>query len=47
MEEKLLLSSLKPGQSGIVLSVDNENDAVRRCLIDMGVTPGTEIYIKK
>lgn len=47
MEEKLLLSSLKPGQSGIVLSVDNENDAVRRRLIDMGVTPGTEIYIKK
>ncbi len=47
METKKLLSDLHPGQRGIVLSVDNDNIAVRRRLADMGVTPGTEIYIKK
>ena len=47
MEAARFLSDLRPGQSGIVLSTDNDNGAVKRRLVDMGVTPGTEIYIKK
>lgn len=47
MADTKFLSDLRPGQRGVVLSVNNENGAVKRRLVDMGVTPGTEIHIKK
>ena len=41
------LESLAPGQSGIILAVGNEQGAVKRRLIDMGLTPGTAVTVKK
>lgn len=41
------LCGLSPGQSGIILSVGSQSDAVKRRLIDMGLTPGTEITVKR
>jgi ferrous iron transport protein B len=41
------LESLRPGQSAVIVSVGNRRGAVKRRLIDMGLTPGTEIFIKK
>lgn len=41
------LESLEPGQSGIILTVGNEQGAVKRRLIDMGLTPGTTVTVKK
>jgi len=42
----LTLKDLKPGQSGII-SVVNGQGALRRRLLEMGLTPGTKIYIQK
>ena len=41
------LDGLAPGQSGVILSVGNERGAVKRRLIDMGITPGTAVTVKK
>jgi len=41
------LESLIPGQSGVILAVGNERGAVKRRLIDMGLTPGTAVTVKK
>lgn len=41
------LNDLSPGQSGIILSVGNQSGAVKRRLVDMGLTPGTEIKVTK
>ncbi len=41
------LKSLSPGASGIIASVSNRSGAVKRRLIDMGLTPGTKITVKK
>ena len=41
-----LLSQLSVGEKGIVKSVQGEG-AVRRRLFDMGITSGTEIYLRK
>ena len=41
------LEGLAPGQSGIILAVGNERGAVKRRLIDMGLTPGTPVTVKK
>lgn len=41
----MTLRDLKTGQSGIVERIDGAG-ALRRRLIDMGVTPGTRILIK-
>ncbi|MCL2343113.1 MAG: ferrous iron transport protein B [Firmicutes bacterium] len=38
---------LRPGQSGLITEVSNRDPAVRRRLIDMGLTPGTKVTIKK
>jgi Fe2+ transport system protein FeoA len=43
---KKALSEFKIGESGFILSVDGEK-RVRRRLFDMGVTPGTEILLRK
>lgn len=45
-EETCKLSQLKVGQAGVLLSFDNENKALRRRLLDMGLTKGVEITIK-
>ena len=41
------LKDLTPGQSGTVLSVGNRSGSVKRRLIDMGITPGTQIKLTK
>lgn len=43
----MTLDSLRPGQSVIIKSVGNRSGAIKRRLIDMGLTPGTEILIRK
>ncbi len=42
----MFLSQLKVGEKGTVIAVHGEG-AVRRRLFDMGITPGTEIYLRK
>lgn len=42
----MLLSQLKVGEKGTVVAVHGEG-AIRRRLFDMGITPGTEIYLRK
>ncbi len=41
------LQDLTPGQRGTILSVGNQSGAVKRRLVDMGLTPGTEVAVKK
>lgn len=45
--EKCNLSELKVGQKVKVLKLNEENKAIRRHLLDMGITRGVEITIKK
>lgn len=45
--EQCNLSELEVGQSAKVLRLKEENKAIRRHLLDMGVTRGVEITIKK
>ena len=46
MEEKTL-EDLAPGQSGTILSIGNKAGTVKRRLVDMGLTPGTEVKVTK
>ena len=39
------LQDLRPGQSGIIRSVGNQSGAVKRRLVDMGLTPGTAVTV--
>ena len=45
--EKCNLSELQVGQKAVVLKIKEENKKVRRHLLDMGITRGVEIKIKK
>ena len=45
--EKCKLSELKVGQKARVLKLNEENKALRRHLLDMGITRDVEITIKK
>ena len=45
--EKCNLSELQVGQKAKVLKLHEENRAIRRHLLDMGITRGVEITIKK
>ena len=45
--EKCVLSDLKVGQKAIVLKINVMDKAIRRHLLDMGVTRGVEVKIKK
>lgn len=45
--EKCKLSELKVGQKAKVLKIEEENKIIRRHLLDMGITRGVEITIKK
>ncbi|MBQ9274655.1 MAG: ferrous iron transport protein A [Succinivibrio sp.] len=39
------LNELKPGQSAVVKHVFGEGTALRRRLLDMGITPKTEVKL--
>ena len=41
------LTQLVIGQKGKVLKLDEENKKIRRHMLDMGITVGVEIEIKK
>ncbi|MEG1754522.1 MAG: ferrous iron transport protein B [Clostridia bacterium] len=41
------LGELQPGHSGVVKTVGAGSPAVKRRLVDMGITPMTELYVKK
>lgn len=45
--QKTVLSDLKIGQNAIVLGLHMDKPEVRRHLLDMGITKGTKILIKK
>ena len=45
--EEMTLEELAPGESGVILQVGNENGPVKRRLVDMGLTPGTEVTVRK
>ncbi|MBC8569236.1 FeoA family protein [Zongyangia hominis] len=40
------LGDLRPGQSGVVLRVSGQG-ALKRRLVDMGITPGVAIFVRK
>ncbi len=42
----MTLNELKPGKSAVVLAVNGEG-ALRRRLLDMGLTPKTKIFVRK
>lgn len=46
INETCRLSELKVGQAGKLVSFSNENKALRRRLLDMGLTKNVEIDIK-
>ncbi|MCU0104524.1 ferrous iron transport protein A [Acholeplasma vituli] len=46
-EQKLRLDQLKPGQKGRVLTIDSATKEIKRRLLDMGVTPGVIVEIKR
>ena len=46
-QEKLTLDQLPVGGSCILCQVGNQRGAVKRRLIDMGLTPGTEVKLVK
>ncbi|WP_297717282.1 ferrous iron transport protein B [Intestinimonas sp.] len=41
------LMDLEPGQSGVILKVGSDKGPVKRRLVDMGLTPGTMITVRK
>ena len=45
--ERCNISDLKVGQKAIVLKLNEENKVIRRHLLDMGITRGVVIEIKK
>ena len=46
-ERKKTLDDLAPGQSGTILSIGNKSGTVKRRLVDMGLTPGTEVRVDR
>ena len=41
------LGMLAPGMSGVVYAVDTKDKRIRRKIVDMGITPGTEVTVIK
>ena len=41
------LMDLAPGESAVILRVGNEKGPVKRRLGDMGLTPGTQVTVRK
>ena len=48
-EETVLrtLDQLTPGESAVISSVGSERGAVKRRLVDMGLTPGVSVTLRK
>ena len=46
-EKARTLEEVQPGQSGVICKVGSERGAVKRRLIDMGLTPGTLVTVRK
>ena len=42
----MLLSEMKEGERGVILRVQG-NGALRRRILEMGITKGTSIYVEK
>ncbi|MBW1812686.1 MAG: ferrous iron transport protein A [Deltaproteobacteria bacterium] len=42
----MLLSEMKEGQSGLIKNIGG-NSMLRRRILEMGLTKGTEIYVEK
>ena len=42
----MTLKEMKPGQSGRVVSI-GESGQLKRRIMDMGITKGTEVYVRK
>ncbi len=47
VKEKGKLSDLKKGQIARVLNLENDDKALRRRLLDMGITKGVVLEVKK
>ena len=47
LSKKCRLSDLKVGQKAVVTKLSIENKEIRRHLLDMGITRGVEIRVKK
>jgi len=41
------LGELKKGECAIVVNVNNSNDYFKRRMMDMGITSGVKVFIKK
>lgn len=41
------LGMLHPGEQGVIQSVGSRRGPVKRRLVDMGLTPGTRIHVRK
>ena len=46
-QKKGTLEALSPGESGVILRVGSDRGPVKRRLVDMGLTPGTEVLVRK
>ena len=46
-KKKGTLEELSPGESGVILRVGSNRGPVKRRLVDMGLTPGTEVLVRK
>ncbi len=44
---KQTLDQLLPGRSAVIINISNRSRNVKRRLVDMGLTPGTKITVKK
>lgn len=40
------LDKLRPGQSAVVIQIDGQG-ALKRRLVDMGLTPGVKVFVRK
>ena len=41
------LSELKKGERGAVVSISGSSESLRRRMLDMGITSGAEVFVKK
>ena len=46
-QREITLDQLKVGDSAVILRVGNQRGAVKRRLVDMGLTPGTAVTLVK
>ena len=46
-KQAISLQQLEPGQSGVIRAINNPRGPVKRRLVDMGLTPGTTVTVRK